>query len=420
MCANRMPLLDEPLLVYQNGASDWHPLRWVASRPAVQPPTLLRLARLVLREIRLALKEPFRISSGVESERRILLLELEERGGARTWAECVAFPRPNYTPETIDTAWLAIREWLAPRLLDRAVPGPEAVHDILARDIRGHNMAKAALEMGCWALDAECKRVSLSRRLGGARDRVPTGISLGIQPEPSLLVERALAAVAQGYRKVKLKIQPTQDVEYVRAVREAVGGDIELMADANAAYTIDDADHLAELDAFDMIMLEQPFGADALLQLAELQRRMKTPLCLDESIIDVSRARDMIALDSGRIINIKPGRVGGFSASKAIHDVCQAANVPVWCGGMLETGVGRAHNVALASLPNFSLPGDLSPSARYWARDIVEPEWTMDADGMVGVPADRPGLGVDVDEAMIAELTVRSEVLSGTPELVST
>lgn len=372
---------------------------------------MLRLARVTLREIPLTLKEPFRISSGVESARRVLLLELEDDGGAITWAECVAFPRPNYTPETIDTAWLAIREWLAPRLLGRSIDHPRDVHDILARDIRGHNMAKAALEMGCWGLAAEIQGVSLSSLLGGTRDRVPTGISLGIQPAPDLLVDRAVAAVAAGYRKVKLKIQPGQDVAYVHAVRAAVGRDIELMVDANAAYTIEDAPHLAALDAFDLIMLEQPLGADALLQSAELQRRMSTPICLDESIVDVQRARDMIALGSGRIINIKPGRVAGFTASIAIHDVCQAARIPVWCGGMLECGIGRAYNVALASLPNFSLPGDLSPSARYWARDVVSPEWTMDATGMVPVPKDRPGLGVDVDVEMIESLTTRIEVL---------
>jgi O-succinylbenzoate synthase len=373
---------------------------------------MFRLDRVTLREIRLALKEPFRISSGVESERRILLLELEDAGGASTWAECVAFPRPNYTPETIDTARLAVREWLAPRLLGREISGAHAVHDLLARDIRGHNMAKAALEMGCWALEAEIQRTPLSVRLGGTRTRVPTGISLGIQPAPEMLVDRARAAVAAGYRKIKLKIQPGQDIEYVRAVRRALGAGIDIMADANAAYTIDDASHLVALDELGMLMLEQPFGADALLQLAELQRRMTTPLCLDESIIDVSRARDMIALGSGKIINIKPGRVGGFAASKAIHDVCAEAGVPVWCGGMLETGIGRAHNVALASLPNFSLPGDLSPSARYWARDIVTPEWTMDADGMVHVPRAEPGLGVRVDVDFIESLTTRVDVLT--------
>jgi len=252
----------------------------------------------------------------------------------------------------------------------------------------------------------------LSLLLGGTRTRVPTGISLGIQSAPDMLVDRARAAVAAGYRKIKLKIQPGQDVHYVKAVRQALGADIDIMADANAAYTIDDAPHLIALDEYEMLMLEQPFGADALLQLAELQRRMTTALCLDESIIDVSRARDMIALGSGKIINIKPGRVGGFAASKAIHDVCAAAGVPVWCGGMLETGIGRAHNVALASLPNFSMPGDLSPSARYWARDIVTPEWTMDAEGMVRVPRTEPGLGVGIDVDFIESLTTRVDVLT--------
>ncbi|HEY4217053.1 MAG TPA: o-succinylbenzoate synthase [Gemmatimonadaceae bacterium] len=367
--------------------------------------------RIALREIHLELKEPFRISSGIESTRRVFLLELFERGGGSVWAECVAPAFPNYSPETIDTAWLAVREWFAPRLLGHRVESAREVHALLSRDIRGHNMAKAALEMGTWGLTAVLEQKSLASLLGGTRTHLPTGISLGIQQTPELLVERALAAVGAGYCKIKLKIQPTQDVEYVRAVRTAVGPDVEIMADANAAYTLDDADHLAELDPLELLMLEQPLGADALLQLAELQRRLETPLCLDESIIDLSRARDMIALQCGRIINIKPGRVGGFLPSIEIHDVCQAADIPVWCGGMLESGVGRAYNVALASLPNFSLPGDLSPSSRYWARDIVSPEWTMNADGLVPVPFDRPGLGVDVDREMIDALTVRTEEL---------
>ncbi|MDQ6831663.1 MAG: o-succinylbenzoate synthase [Gemmatimonadota bacterium] len=375
--------------------------------------------RLTLREIRLALKEPFRISSGIEHERRILLLEIADRDGATVWSECVAGSQPNYTPETIDTAWLAIREWLAPRLLGKSIAGPEAVHDLLAQNIRGHNMAKAALEMGCWGLASVINETPLSLLLGGTRDRVPTGISLGIQPKPELLVERARAALAAGYRKIKLKIQPGQDVAFVRAVREALGPHVEIMCDANAAYTFADAEHLAELDQFHLIMLEQPLGADDLIKLATLQARITTPLCLDESITDLGRARDMIELKSGRIINIKPGRVGGFSASKAIHDLCQGAGIPVWCGGMLESGIGRAYNVALASLPNFSLPGDLSPSARYWARDIVSPEWTMDGEGMVHVPRTKPGLGVTVDAELIESLTKRHEVLSGTSPMVA-
>jgi o-succinylbenzoate synthase len=374
---------------------------------------------ITLREIRLALKEPFRISSGIMQERRIALLELTDRDGASTWSECVAFQLPIYSAETIDTAWLAIREWLAPRLLGVPLPGPEAVHALLERDIRGHNMAKAAVEMGCWGLAAELARLPLASLLGGTRDRVPTGISLGIQSTPGALVARAQAAVQGGYRKVKVKIRPGQDVDYVRAVREAVGPSIGLMADANSAYTLDAADHLASLDEFALIMLEQPLGDDDLVRHAALQRRMTTPICLDESVTGVDRAEDMIALGSGRIVNIKPGRVGGLTVSKAIHDLCEHAGIPVWCGGMLESGIGRAYNVALASLPNFSLPGDLSPSARYWERDVVTPEWTMDGEGMVAVPRDRSGLGVTVDRDFIDALTVRTEVLRPARAMVS-
>ena len=375
--------------------------------------------RVTLREIRLALKEPFRISSGVMQERRIALLELTDQDGATAWSECVAFQLPIYSAETIDTAWLALREWLAPRVIGRDLDGPEQVHDLLEQNIRGHNMAKAALEMGVWGLAAEAQEVPLSVLLGGTRSRVPTGISLGIQSEPAALVARAQAAVAAGYRKIKVKIRPGQDVEYVRAVRAALGDGIGIMADANSAYTLDDADTLCRLDEFDLIMLEQPLGEDDLVRHAALQRRMSTPICLDESITSADRAEDMIELGSGRIINIKPGRVGGFTVSREIHDICRAAGLPVWCGGMLESGIGRAYNVALASLPNFSLPGDLSPSARYWHRDIVTPEWTMDADGMVHVPRDRPGLGISVDREFIESLTVRTEELRGSSRPVA-
>ena len=367
--------------------------------------------RIALREIRLALKEPFRISSGVMQERRIALLELTDRDGAVAWAECVAFQRPIYSSERIDTAWLAITEWLAPRLLGVSVEGPAAVHALLGENIRGHNMAKAALEMGCWGLVAELEQRPLSAVVGGVRERIPTGISLGIQATPANLAERATAAVAAGYRKIKVKIEPGRDVEFVRAVRQAIGPSIGLMVDANSAYTLRDADHLAQLDAFDLIMLEQPLGDDDLVRHAELQRRLSTPVCLDESITSVDRAEDMITLGSGRIVNIKPGRVGGFTPSIAIHDICQRAGLPVWCGGMLESGIGRAYNVALASLANFSLPGDLSPSARYWARDIVSPEWTMESDGMVRVPT-APGLGVAVDTDFIDSITVRTQELA--------
>ena len=372
---------------------------------------MLRMERIALREIRLALREPFRISSGIVAERRICLLELSDADGLTIWAECVAGENPNYSPETVDTAWYAIKEWVAPRVLGRSLDGPEVVHDLLERDFRGHNMAKAAVEMGMWAVAAAKQGLPLSQLLGGTRDRVPTGISLGIQANPEALVDRAKRALAAGYRKIKLKIQPGADVPFVKAVRDALGPDVHLMADANSAYTLGDADHLQKLDVFDLIMLEQPLGRDDLVRHAELQRRMKTPICLDESITDAERAEDMIALGSGRIVNIKPGRVGGFTVSRRIHDVCGRHGIPVWCGGMLESGVGRAYNVALASLPNFSLPGDLSPSARYWERDVVRPEWTMDAEGMVQVPRSRPGLGIDPDVDRIDDLTVRRETI---------
>jgi O-succinylbenzoate synthase len=315
-----------------------------------------------------------------------------------------------YSPDTIDTAWLAITQWVAPRVLGREFGHPREVFPELERDFRGHLMAKAAVEMGMWVVAAEQAGVPLARLLGGTRERIETGISLGIERSPEALVARARAAFGEGYRKIKLKIQPGADIEYVEAVREALGPDAPLMADANNAYTLADAEHLARLDDCGLMMIEQPLAWDDLVQHAELQRRLRTPVCLDESITSVDRARDMITLGSGRIVNVKPGRVGGFASSIAIHDVCVAANVPVWCGGMLESGIGRAANVALASLPGFTKPGDLSPSARYWARDVVTPEWTMDA-GMVTVPLDRPGIGVTVDVDRIDELTVRTSVL---------
>lgn len=376
---------------------------------------MIRLDRVTLREIRLRLREPFRISSGLVDERRILLLELHDASGSAEWAECVAGEWPNYSSETIDTAWFAIREWLAPRLLGKTIGAPEAVHDVLDRNICGHNMAKAALEMGCYGIAARQSNVALGRMIGGQRDSVATGISIGIQRDPDALVQRALRAVMDGYRKIKVKIQPGADVEYVRAVRAALPNGTDLMADANSAYTLDDAGHLAQLDDFGLIMIEQPLHRDDLVRHAELQRRMKTPICLDESITGVARCEDMIALGSGRIVNIKPGRVGGFTVARRIHDVCARHGVPVWCGGMLESGVGRAYNVALASLPNFLLPGDLSPSARYWERDVVSPEWTMDASGCVQVPHDKPGIGVNVDRDRVDDLTVRLEELRATP-----
>jgi o-succinylbenzoate synthase len=368
----------------------------------------IAVRQVTLREIALPLREPFRISSGVTSVRRILLVRLEGADGAVGWGECVAGEAPNYSPETIDTARHAITTWLAP-LLRETLSGPG---DAIARfdtHVRGNRMAKAALEMPLWTLAAEQRGESLSTLLGGTRDMIPVGISLGIQRTPDALAAKAVASAREGYRRIKIKIAPAADVAFVRAAREALGPAARLSVDANAAYTLNDADHLAELDAFNLAMIEQPLEPEDLRRHAELQRTLRTPLCLDESITSPARAEDALALGSARIINIKPGRVGGFTHAKAIHDVCAAGGIPVWCGGMLESGIGRACNVALASLPNFALPGDLSPSARYWERDIVSPPWTMSADGEVRVPRDRPGLGVTVDEGRVDDLTVWRE-----------
>ncbi len=371
---------------------------------------MIRLDQIILREIRLPLREPFRISSGVVHERRIGLLELYDASGAVSWSECVAGEWPNYSSETIDTAWLAIEAYVTPRVLGVRFDAPGDVHAALEADFRGHQMAKAAVEMGVWGVAATQAGVPLARLIGGVRERIAVGISLGIQASPKALADRASAAIAEGYHKVKIKIEPGRDVEFVRAVREALPS-AELMADANNAYTLDNAATLAELDALNLMMIEQPLAHDDLVRHAELQRRLRTAICLDESITSLARAQDMVTLGAGRIINIKPGRVGGFAPSLAIHDYCEQQGIPVWCGGMLESGIGRAYNVALASLPNFTLPGDVSPSRRYWEQDIVTPEWAMAPDGTMGVPLDRPGIGVEVDMARVDALTVRRAVM---------
>jgi O-succinylbenzoate synthase len=372
---------------------------------------MLLVRQITLREIQLPLVEPFRISSGVETDRRIALVEVEDADGFVAWGECVAGAFPNYAPECIDAAWIVMRDYVAPRVIGREFKGPEEIQRALDYNFRGNNMAKAAIEMALWDLAAQVQNVPLSKLLGGTREKVPTGISVGLQESPEDLVKKAVVSFEEGYNKVKIKICPGKDIQYVRAVYTAIGPDKEIMVDANNAYTLKDTDHLRKLDEFGLMMIEQPLAWDDVLRHAMLQEELRTPICLDESITNLDRAEDMIKYKAGRIINIKPGRVGGFSASKAIHDLCQEHGIPVWCGGMLESGIGRAHNVALASLPNFVLPGDISPSKRYWKEDIVEPEWTMDKDGFVKVPLDRRGIGVNVRTDRIEKLTVRKEIV---------
>ena len=371
---------------------------------------MIRIREITLHEIRLPLREPFRISSGLCTERRIMLLKVSDADGVSVWSECVAGEMPNYASETIDTAWMVITEYVAPRVFAEEYEQPAHVRPALNLNFRGHNMAKAAVEMASWALVAERDGIPLARLLGGTRTEIPTGISIGIQSSPEVLVERVGRALADGYRKIKIKIEPGRDIDYLHAVRNAYP-DAPLMADANNAYSLNDAAHLKQLDPLHLVMIEQPLAYDDIVRHAELQRMLSTPICLDESITSVDRAEDMITLRSGRIINIKAGRVGGLQQARAIHDLCEKHGIPVWCGGMLESGVGRAYNVALASLPNFRIPGDLSPSSRYWERDVVTPEWTMSGDGIMQVPLDRPGIGVTVDADRVDNLTVRTQTL---------
>ena len=373
---------------------------------------MLKIEEIILREIRLPLVEPFQISSGTMTERQIFLLQIIDSEGRLGWGECVGGDAPYYSPETIDTCWLMIRSAVAPRVLGREFAHPREVHPALEENFRGHNMAKAAVEMAMWELAAQIEQVPLATLLGGTRTKIGTGVSLGIQSDPETLVRKAAQSLEQGYQKIKMKVKPGKDIAYVRAVREALGPDAPLMVDANNAYTLEDMDTLKQLDAFNLVMIEQPLAWDDVVRHATLQAQFKTPICLDESITSIEKAEDMIQLGSGKIINIKPGRLGGFTPSIAIHDLCQKNDIPVWCGGMLESGVGRAHNVALASLPNFTIPGDLSPSARYWDQDVVTPEWTMDAKGYVKVPLEDTGMGVTVDEARVESLTVRLESIT--------
>lgn len=351
------------------------------------------------------LQENFQISSGGRQERRVLLIQLLA-DGVTGWGECVAAEEPNYSEETVDTAWQVLEDHVLPSILGRETAGAE---DVLAPVswIRGNRMALAGLEMAAWDLEARLRDLPLHELLGGTRRPIPVGVSVGLQDTDEELVRKVGEYAEAGYRKIKLKIKPGRDVEMVRAVRRAFP-DLPLMADANSAYTLADAPRLQELDELDLMMVEQPLGYDDFLDHARLQERMATPICLDESIRSVGDARLAVALGSCGVINIKPGRVGGFASSRRIHDYCRQEGVPVWCGGMLESGVGRGHNVALATLPGFTLPGDISASRRYWERDIVAPEWTVD-DGTI-LPPEGPGIGVVPDEARIETLTRRVEV----------
>ena len=365
----------------------------------------MRIDRAVLREIPLELREIFEISSGATRARRILLLTLESDGIA-AWSECVVGQTPGYSYETTETAWHVLTRWLLPALVGTEFD--DARHLEPVPWLRGHPMARAAVEMAGWDLEAKRRNLSLRDLLGGGADAVPVGVSIGIQNTDQELLDKIETYKREGYRKIKLKIKPGRDVEMLQVVREHYP-DVPIMADANSAYTLEgDLERLAAMDDHDLMMIEQPLSHEDLLDHAALQKGISTPVCLDESIRSVGDARLALHLGSGRIINIKPGRVGGLKSSLAIHDECKAAGWPVWCGGMLESGIGRAHNVALATLPGFTLPGDISNSKRYWAEDIVTPEFEM-IDGMMPVP-EGPGIGVRPRTARIEALTTRMQV----------
>jgi o-succinylbenzoate synthase len=361
----------------------------------------MKLRRVELRRIRLPLVSPFRTSFGTEQAREILLVKVTS-DEAEGWGECVAGAEPLYSSEYSDGAQHVIREHLLPRLL--AVPDLAAhrVAPALAA-VKGHPMAKAALEMAVLDAELRARGVALAEHLGAVRDTVPSGVSVGIADSIPQLLDTVAGYLDQGYARIKLKIEPGWDVEPVRAVRERFGDELPLQVDANAAYSLGDAPQLARLDPFELLLIEQPLPADDVRGHARLAKRLRTPLCLDESITSARAAADAIALGACAIVNIKAGRVGGYLEARRVHDVCAANGIPVWCGGMLETGLGRAANVALAALPGFTLAGDTSASDRYWRRDLVTEPFVL-RDGALRVP-DGPGLGVTVDAAFLEEVT---------------
>jgi len=367
----------------------------------------MRIDGIYLRELQIPLIRPFQTSFGVTKNRRILLAEIHSEG-LIGWGECTAGERPHFSGESTDTAWQVIVNELGPML---AGASPEHGGDCpkIFNIVRGNPMAKAALENAVWDLEAQREGVSLSRLIGGVRDVIPCGVSLGIQssiPELMDIIERELAA---GYQRIKLKCKLGWDVEVFEMVRSQ-WPDILLSCDANSAYRLRDSDHIVTFDEFDLLMVEQPLWHDDFYYHSMLQERMNTPICLDESIRNRRDALAAIEMGSCKIINIKLGRVGGFSEAIAVHNAAQERGIPVWCGGMLESGIGRSHNIALSTLENFSLPGDVSASARYWAEDIIEPEVAVSSEGEISIP-DYAGRGYEVRTDLVEKLTVRIEAI---------
>ena len=367
----------------------------------------MKIEAVTLREIHMPLVHFFETSFGRTTERRILLVTLHT-DGPEGWGECVAGEDPFYSEESIDTAWYATERYLAPALLGKDIArGAEA--PALLGKIRGHRMAKGAVENALWDAEAQARQVPLWKLLGGTQNEIACGVSIGIQNSHEQLLEKIDTEVKAGYRRIKVKCKPGWDVEVFEKIRARWPG-IVLSCDANSAYTLDQIDHLKKFDQFNLLMIEQPLWHDDFYFHAQLQKQIKSAICLDEAIHNRRDAQAAAELGSCRIINIKVGRVGGFSEAIAIHNVAQKAKIPVWCGGMLEAGIGRSHNIALSSLPNFTLPGDVSASKRYWKEDIIEPEVEVSPKGFIKVP-DAPGRGFQLRDDLIEKLTVRKQTL---------
>ena len=350
----------------------------------------------------------FETSFGRTDERDMILVEAAAQG-VSGWGEVTAGENPFYNQEWTESAWLILKHYAAPRVLGREL-GSAAETGALTAHIRGHNMARGGLEAAIWDLEARLNGKPLYEQIGGgARRQIACGVSIGIQDTVAELLKKIETELAAGYQRIKIKIKPGRDIDVARSVRQEFPA-IKLMADANSAYTLADAEHLQKLDEFYLMMIEQPLAHDDIIDHAELQAKLETPICLDECIRSAHHAEQAIRLGACKIINIKLGRVGGFAEAKKVHDAARAAGVPVWCGGMLESGVGRAHNIALSTLPNFVLPGDVSASKRYWKRDIIQPPVEVSPQGEIHV-SDKAGFGYDLDAEYIAQVSVRQEAL---------
>jgi o-succinylbenzoate synthase len=368
----------------------------------------LLIQSIELREIRLPLVHFFETSFGRTTERRIILARVTDADGAEGWGECTAGEGPFYSDEWTDTAWATLSEFLAPMVLGKEIECAARAFGLM-RPVRGHRMAKAAIETACWDLEAKRAGVPLWKHLGGTRPEIACGVSIGIQDTPEILIEKIRKEVDAGYQRIKIKIKPGWDREVIERVRKEFP-EIRLMGDANSAYKLSDVSLFQQLDGFNLMMLEQPLAHDDIFDHATLQRQIKTPVCLDESIRSAADAAHAIALRSCRIINVKLGRVGGHAEAKKVEQVARDNEIPVWCGGMLESGIGRAHNIAMSTLAGFTLPGDVSASARYWDEDIIDPPVTVSARGTI-TPPNSPGIGFAVNLPRIETLTVRKETI---------